>query len=267
MLNYSREMEGKVAIVTGAGAGVGKDIVRGLVEQGVQVVAIGNNYGAVEKVARESVVGEDEVVRAIPMYCDVSNRNDVQRVVEDTYKRYHRIDYLINNAGISEVDFIPKIKEHHWDKIFDVNVKGTFLMTQAVVNVLIPNKQTCSIVNIVSESAHSPHTMCAAYAASKAAQMMFTKVSAREMIQYGIRVNAINPCIIEGTELTSYLNEKFKNEYDWTDEEAQKMYTSKIPSGRLCKVEDVTKAALWLLSKESDFVIGDGMMVSGGQAI
>jgi len=266
MVRY-KELIGKVAIVTGAGHGVGRQIVEDLVMQGCNVVACGNNFPSLEKVAKENCDPAEDVATVLPIYCDVSVRGDVQRVVEETLGAFGRIDYLINNAGISEVDFIPKIKEHHWDKIFDVNVKGTFLMTQAVANAMIANKSGGNIVNIVSESAHSPHTMCAAYAASKAAQMQFTKVAARELIKEGIRVNAVNPCIIEGTELTGYLNNKFKEHYEWTEEEAQAMYLTKIPAGRLCKVEDVSKATLWLLSSESEFIIGDGMMVSGGQAI
>ena len=258
------EMARKVAIVTGAGAGTGKAIAWALAEQGCIVVVSGNNYGSCEKVASDLVEAGHI---AVPIYCDVSNRSDVQGLISSSFDRFKRVDYLINNAGISEVDFIPKIKEHHWDKIFAVNVKGTFLVTQALANAWKAHGQKGNIVNIVSESAHSPHTMCAAYAASKAAQLQFTKISARELIKDGIRVNAVSPCIIKGTELTQYLNSEFKEFYGWTDEEAQAMYKSKIPYGRLCEVEDVAKATLFLLSNESEFMIGTELLTSGGQAI
>ena len=279
-IDYSREMEGKIAIVTGGAAGTGKAITKALIEQGCIVHIACTNCEQARKVCKEEffIEGPDgeRIYRTMADMCDISDNQQVKAFVELVFNLHGRVDYLVNNAGISEVAFIPDIKEEDWDRIFAVNAKGTHLMTQAVFNKwrerkgdinLKPHLAPFNIVNICSESAHSPHTMCAPYVASKSAQLQDTKVAARELIKHSIRVNAINPSIAEGTELTAYLNEEFKKEYGWSEEEAQKMYLSKIPIGRFCKTSDVAKAVLFLLSSESSFIIGEGLMVSGGQSI
>lgn len=260
------EMSNRVAIVTGGGSGCGKAITKALVDQGCKVAIFGNNWSNCEKTAQEFRDNETGA-KVFPVFSDVASRSDVQIAIGKVVERFGRIDYLVNNAGISEVDFIPNIKEHHWDRIMNVNAKGTFLMTQTVANYWIKNKKKGNIVNIVSESCFSYHTMCMSYNASKAAQNAISKTSARELIKYGIRVNAVHPSIVEGTALTAYLNEQFKKEYGWDEETAKKMYLSKIPAGRFCKKEDIAKAVLWLLSNESEFVIGNDLLVSGGQSI
>ena len=273
MLDYSKEMAGKVAIVTGGAAGTGLAISKALVRAGVTVlIACLDVHNANNQIqAHLYIDGPDDerIYRAIASKCDIAVKAEVDAFVKMAFEQHGRVDYLVNNAGMSEVDFIPDIKEKDWDRIMAVNVKGTHFMTQAVFNEWQKrtNSYSPNIVNICSESAHSPHTMCAAYVASKSAQMQYTKVAAREFIKHGIRVNAINPSITEGTELTAYLNEKFKAHYGWSEEEAQKMYLSKIPAQRFCKPDDVAKATLWLLSSDSSFVIGEGLMVSGGQSI
>lgn len=281
MLDYSKEMAGKVAIVTGGAAGTGLAISKALVRAGVTVlIACLDVHNAKNQIQAHLYIdgpNDERLYRAVASKCDIAIASEVEEFVRLAFEQHGRVDYLINNAGMSEVDFIPDIKESDWDRIMAVNVKGTHLMTQAVTRKWLEDlyhseseltsRKGHNIVNICSESAHSPHTMCAAYVASKSAQMQYTKVAAREFIKHGIRVNAINPSITEGTELTAYLNEKFKAHYGWSEEEAQKMYLSKIPAQRFCKPDDVAKATLWLLSSDSSFVIGEGLMVSGGQSI
>lgn len=266
MIKYD-EMYRKTAIVTGGGDGCGKAIVKALYEQGCNVYILGNNLANIKSLAEEDDLNGINLPMLHYKYCDVANSSDIKKVMDDIIHEEKEIHYLINNAGISEVDFIPKIREHHYDRIMEVNAKGTFLMIQVVASLWISNKQKGSIVNVVSESAFSFHTMGMSYNASKAAQNAISKTAARELIKYGIRVNSVHPSIVEGTNLTKYLNEQFKKEYDWDEETARKMYLSKIPAGRFCKVEDVAKAVLWLLSNESEFVIGTDLMVSGGQSI
>lgn len=265
MIQYG-EMRGKTAIVTGGGDGCGKAISEALFKQGCNIWILGNHLSSIQSTAHNLMINNPQSLMAYHRHCDVSNHSDIQQAIGDIMSNGN-IDYLINNAGISEVDFIHKIREHHYDRIMEVNAKGTFLMIQAVASLWISNKQKGSIVNVVSESAFSFHTMGMSYNASKAAQNAISKTAARELIKYGIRVNSVHPSIVEGTNLTKYLNEQFKKEYDWDEDTARKMYLSKIPAGRFCKVEDVAKAVLWLLSNESEFVIGTDLMVSGGQSI
>ncbi|MFH1398979.1 MAG: SDR family oxidoreductase [Candidatus Woesearchaeota archaeon] len=260
------EFKGRTAIVTGGGAGTGRAIVHCLAQYGCNVAIWGNDI--VNCVATMKELSKlNYKIMAYPTYCDVSDKDNVQNALTDTLKYYGEVHYLINCAGISEVDFIIEIKEHHWDKILGVNAKGTMLTMQAIARYWIEEKQPGNIVNIVSESCFSWHTMCGSYVASKAAQNAITKVAAREFAKHNIRVNAVHPSITEGTNLTKYLDGEFRKQYGWSEEEAQKAYLSKIPMGRYCNKEDVTKAVIWLLSDESSYCTGNDLMVSGGQSI
>ena len=203
MVTYD-EFRRKTAVVTGAASGCGKEIAISLLHQGAKVAFLDIDFVA----AQDAILELDEAAqtRAVAFRVDVADSIGVKNTIERVLNHFKGIDYLVNNAGISEVDFIQDVKEDDWDLVNSVNAKGTFLMTQEVAKYWIeqyrkalnggPDFSRGVIVNIVSESAFTHHTMGIAYNASKAAQRAITKTSARELIKYGIRVNAVNQSIV-----------------------------------------------------------------------
>lgn len=263
MIKYD-EFKERVSIVTGGALGCGKAISQALARQGSIVYILDINYKEALQTYNE-ISNEGGISYTI--HCNISKEENIKAAIQTILMTSGRIDYVINNVGISQVGYIQDLSGEDFDYVYSVNAKGTFLMINQISKLWIDNKQKGSIVNICSESIFSHHIMGAIYNSSKIAQNEIGKTAARELAKYGIRVNSVHPSIISGTEMTKYLNERFKKEHGWDEETAQKTYLSKIPIGRFCTPEDVVKAVLWLLSDESEFVIGTDLMVSGGQAI
>ena len=268
------DLKDKVALVTGGGGGTGKTICHKLAEEGCKVTVFGINQERVVSTAEE-LLDEYGAEAGYPYVGDVSSKTDVHNAVQRTVQHRGKIDLLVNNAGVSEIDAVVDIKEHHWDRIFEVNTKGVFLCTQAVARQMIKQGRNTDeldapaghIVNIISESVQSPHTLCGAYVASKAAAAHFCRTAARELIKEGIRINNIHPGIIEDTYLTNYLQEKFRGWYDMTPEQIHQMCISKIPLKRFCTKTEVANLVTFLSSEMSSYIVGEDIFVSGGQNI
>ena len=186
--------------------------------------------------------------RALCIRVDVSLGKHVSNMVNETLKKFGKIDILVNNAGIIELRSIFDITEKQWDRIMNVNLKGTFLCSRAVMGTMVKNK-TGKIINIASDAGKTGSTLPAAhYAASKAGIICLTKSLARELSTFGIRVNAVSPGLI-GTDMT-------------TDIIARR--GANIPAGRIGKAEDVAKAVLFLASDDADYITGEILDVNGG---
>ena len=245
------KLEGKVAIITGAGSGIGKAISLALSREGADVVTADIDIKSVKEVANEiRSLGH----RAQPIKVDVSDSQEVGQLVEKTLNYFGKIDILVNSAGIDKLLPAEELTEADWDRMIAVNLKGTFLCNQAVGKQMIKQKGG-KIVNIASTGSHRAGVGQAAYCASKGGVLLLTKVLAIEWIKYGINVNSVSP----GTTMTPMV-EKAIEEYPDLLEVRQKM----IPSRRLNKPDDITRAVLFLTSPESDNIVGQDIIIDGG---
>jgi 3-oxoacyl-[acyl-carrier protein] reductase len=242
------KLAGRVALVTGAAQGIGKAVALLLARNGADIVVSDINLEKAEETANEiKSIGR----KALAVKGDVANWNDVERMVEVILEKFAKIDILVNNAGITRDKLVLRMTEEDWDAVLDVNLKGTFHCTKAVVRHMA-KQRSGKIVNIASVVGEMGNAGQANYSASKAGVIGLTKTIAREFAQRGININAIAPGYIE-TPMTEVLPEKAK-------EELKKL----IPMERLGKPEDVAEAVLFLVSEESNYITGHVLNVNGG---
>jgi 3-oxoacyl-[acyl-carrier protein] reductase len=242
------ELTGKVALVTGAAQGIGKAIALLLARNGADLVVSDINLDKAEETTKEiQALGR----KALAVKVDVANLEDVERMVQTVMQQFHQIDILVNNAGIARDKLILRMTEEDWDAVLDVNLKGTFNCTKAVIRHMLKQKSG-RIVNIASVVGEMGNAGQANYSASKAGVIGFTKTIAREFAQRGINVNAIAPGYIE-TPMTDALPEKVK-------EELKRM----IPMERLGRPEEIAEAVLFLVSASSNYITGQVLNVNGG---
>ena len=242
------ELKGKIALVTGAAQGIGRAIALLLAQKGADIVISDINLEKAEEMAKEiEALGR----KAMAIKVDVANTNDVERMVEAILERFGQIDILVNNAGIARDKLILRMTEEDWDSVLNVNLKGTFNCTKAVIKHMSKQRKG-KIVNIASVVGEMGNVGQANYSASKAGVIGFTKTIAREFAQRGINVNAIAPGYIE-TPMTEALTEKVK-------EELRRM----IPMERLGRPDDVAQAVLFLVSEASSYITGQVLNVNGG---
>ncbi len=242
------KLTGRVALVTGAAQGIGKAVALLLARNGADMVVSDINLEKAEETANEI----DSIGRkALAVKVDVANWNDVERMVEVILEKFAKIDILVNNAGITRDKLILRMTEEDWDAVLNVNLKGTFHCTKAVVRHMA-KQRSGKIVNIASVVGEMGNAGQANYSASKAGVIGLTKTIAREFAQRGININAIAPGYIE-TPMTEVLPEKAK-------EELKKL----IPMERLGKPEDVAEAVLFFVSEESNYITGQVLNVNGG---
>lgn len=247
-------LKGKTAIITGGGRGLGAQIAQGLAEAGANVVLCSRKVDACEELATELArLG----VQTLALACDVTNPNDVANVVEKTKENFGSIDILVNNSGASWGTPAVDMPYEAWQKVFDVNVNGTFLMSQAVGKVMLEQKRG-KIINIASIAGLGgtlPDFMdTIGYNASKGAVITLTKDLAVKWGPYGINVNAIAPGFFP-TKMSSMLIEH-----------GQEYIMSATPLKRLGSENDLKGVALFLAAAASDYVTGDVVVVDGGMS-
>ena len=241
-------LKGKVALVTGAAQGIGKAIALLLAQHGADIVVSDINFEKAEETAKEiQAIGQ----RTMAIRVDVANLNDVEQMVRSIIERFGQIDILVNNAGIARDKLILRMTEEDWDAVLNINLKGTFNCTKAIVRYMVKQRNG-KIVNISSVVGEMGNAGQANYAASKAGVIGFTKTIAREIAQRGINVNAIAPGYIQ-TPMTDAIPEKAK-------EEMKRL----IPMERLGRPEDVAEAVLFLVSEASSYITGQVINVNGG---
>src|SRR6516165_193394 len=234
-------LEGKIALVTGAGSGIGKCIAETYAREGARVAMADINAGAAKSAARAT--GNN----AIALRCDVSQKADVDGVVEETLAAFGTLDILVNNAGATHINKpVVEISEAEYDQIFAVNVKGIFLACQAVIPAF---RKTAGL---------RPRSGLSAYNASKGAVHVLTKSLAVELAPDGIRVCAIAPVATETPLLSSFLG---------SAPGMREKFVATIPLGRLALPQDIADAALFLASAEAKFLTGNIMEVDGGRGI
>jgi len=239
-------MNNKVALITGGGAGIGKSITLKLASKGINCVIFDvQDASAVAEEAKNSGV------KTSFLKVDVTDYNAVKSAITEVSSSLGDINILINNAGITRDNFLLRMKEEDWDKVIEINLKGVFNCTKAVIRGMMGNHwgRIISISSIVGIMGNAGQ---ANYAASKAGIIGFTKSIAREVGSRYITANAIAPGFIK-TEMTDKLPEQIK-----------KNYLSKIPLGRFGEIEDVCNLVGFLVSDEASYITGQVIQVDGG---
>jgi glucose 1-dehydrogenase len=247
-------LKDRVALVTGANSGFGRAIALGFAREGADVAI---NY-LVNPQAAEEVVREIEAMgrRATAVQADISDRSQVEAMVSGVLESFGRIDVLVNNAGLTIRMPFLELTEEAWDQVLDVDLKGPFLVSQAVARHMA-GRGGGAIVNISSMSAQVAQPGITHYQAAKAGVTMLTRGMAFELGQYGIRVNAIEP----GTIPTDF------NRARLSAPEAQAELLGKIPLGRMGEPRDLVGAAVYLASEESSFTTGAVIRIDGGMTL
>lgn len=247
-------LKDKVALITGSGSGIGRATAILFAKEGAKVAVADYVRNAGEETVEiiKNAGGE-----AFFISVDVSNANDVQKMIEETVNHYGKLDILFNNAGINIPAPITETTEELWDKIMNINLKGVFLGCKYAVPVM--KKQGGGvIINTASIFAFAGFVNDSAYCASKGGVYAFTRALALEVAPFNIRVN----CICPGTTLTPLVQGVWKKL--GKPEERASATIQQIPLGRLGKPEDMANAALFLASDESSFVTGAAIIVDGG---
>jgi len=245
------ELEGKVAIVTGASKGIGLSIARGLAEYGAKVVISSRSQESLDLVAKELSV---DGLKVFPFACHVGDENQRKDLVKKTIDIYGRIDILVNNAAINPVhDSIEKMSSEVYDKILNVNLKAAFDLSNLCFPYLKKDKEG-AIINIASVEGLKPSFGLGLYSITKAALIMLTQVQAKEWGKYGIRSNAICPGLIK-TKFSSAL---------WQNEKLKKQIEKHLPAGRVAEPIEMSGLAVYLSSSAGSYTTGGIYTADGG---
>src|SRR5712692_9849019 len=246
-----KKLEGKVAVVTGASKGIGAGIAKALADEGAALVV---NYSS-SKQGANRVVAEisGRGGKAIAVQGDVSKQADIERLFSEAEKAFGRLDILINNAGVYELVPLEQVTEDHFHRHFNLNVLGLLLTTKEAVKHMGP--EGGSVINIGSVASSLRAANSAVYAATKAGVDAITGVLAKELGSRKIRVNSINPGMIEteGVHAAGFLGSDF-----------QKMVEAQAPLGRMGQPDDIAPTAVYLASSDSKYMTGETLLVSGG---
>jgi len=244
------DLKGKVAIVTGAGHGIGKEIAFSLARNGAEVVVTDVTDAIYEVGKQIEALGS----KAMPMKCDVTDFDQAQQIEEKVINKYERIDILINNAGIYPTKSFLEMTGDEWNKVLRVNLNGVFHCSKAVLPKMVKQNYG-KIVNIASiAGAVVAFANLVHYSASKAAIAGFTKSLALEVAKYGINVNAVAPGPIDVGEISP-------------NSEYFEQTVRAIPVGRMGRPIDVANLVLFLVSDESDFITGQCIISDGGYTL
>ena len=247
-----KKLEGKVAIITGASRGIGREIALLFAAEGAQTVLTARTLSSLDRLAEEIVSrgGKKPMVFEL----DVKNAAKVDEMADKTLDNYSRIDILVNNAGVTRDGLFVRMSEDQWDEVLNTNLKGTFLCMRAVSKSMM-KQRSGRIINMASIIGLTGNAGQANYAASKAGIIALTKSLAKELGSRNVLVNAIAPGFIE-TEMTDALSS-----------ETKQAILKTIPAGRFGKPQDVARTALYLAGEESNFVTGQVITVDGGMVM
>jgi 3-oxoacyl-[acyl-carrier protein] reductase len=243
------KLKDRVVIVTGSARGIGRAIALSFVREGAKVALVDVDKEKLEILKNEI---EKKNGKAMTISCDITKTVEVKAMVNGVQNAFGRVDILVNNAGIIRRGTIETVTEEDWDRVIEVNLKGTFNCCKAVAH-LMKEQGYGKIVNVSSIAGKvGDITSAPGYGPSKAGVDALTKTLARQLAPYGINVNAISPHAIE-TEMSA----------QWSEERRKEIIAS-IPLGRLGKPEDVAAAVLFLASEEASFITGEILDVNGG---
>jgi 3-oxoacyl-[acyl-carrier protein] reductase len=241
-------LNGKIALVTGAAQGIGRDIALGLAADGADVAICDVNLEAAQKTAADI---ETKGRKSLAVKANVAASADVTAMIDQIVEKFGRIDILVNNAGITRDGLILRMKDEDWDLVLSINLKGAFLCTKAALKYMT-KQRAGTIINIASIVGAMGNAGQANYVASKAGLIGLTKTIAREYANRGITSNAVAPGFID-TAMTQALSENVRTEL-----------SKQIPMGKLGTPEDVANAVRFLASPWASYITGHVIHVNGG---
>ena len=244
-------LDQQIAVVTGAGRGIGRAIALKFADEGADVVCVSRTVENSQKVADEV---KAKGRRSWAVAVDVSDPTGVNAAAEQILKDAGRVDILVNNAGVTRDNLLMRMSEEEWDTVLNTNLRGAFVLTKAFTRAFLKQKSG-RIINLASVVGLMGNAGQANYAASKAGLIGFTKSVAREFASRGITVNAIAPGFVE-TDMTAVLKPEIKTEL-----------MKRIPLGALGSVDDIAGAALYLASPAARYVTGQVLTVDGGMVM
>jgi len=250
------KLNNQVAIITGAAGGIGQAMAKRFTQEGAKVAIADQNAAAARAVAESLGPG------ALAVEVNVVSAESVDAIVQTVQDRLGPVDILINNAGVSEIVPFLELDEATWDRHLDINLKGTFLCSQAVLKRMVPRGRG-KIINISSQSGKQGNTQYQAYCASKFGIIGLTQSLALEFAPYHITINAICPGVVF-TPLWEKMLPAYAAKRKIPPEKVKDYMISRIPLGRLCDPADVAGVAVFLAGPDADYLTGQAINVSGG---
>ncbi|MCX7777021.1 MAG: sorbitol-6-phosphate dehydrogenase [Armatimonadetes bacterium] len=258
-----KRLKDRVAIVTGAGQGLGEAIAMRLAQEGAHVVVADINSVGATAVAE--AIKKRYGVRALGLKVDVTNESDVEWMVKKTLEEFGRIDILVANAGILIAGAITEFDVDAWRRVIDVNLVGYMICAKHVAKVMIEQRSGV-IIQINSKSGKKGSYRNSAYASSKFGGIGLTQSLALELAPYGVRVNAVCPGnLLDSPLWVRSLYEQYSKRWGITPEEVRRKYEEQVPLKRGCTYDDVCNAVVFLASEESSYITGEALNVDGGQ--
>jgi dehydrogenase/reductase SDR family member 4 len=253
MAKHDHSLAGKVALVTGGRRGIGKTIALAFAEAGadVSICDVIVEDGQLDDVAKK-IQGLGR--RSLAFHADTSRKAEVDNLFSKVMEKFGKIDILVNNAGIGVPGRLVDLKEEEWDRVLNINLKGYYLCAQAAAIGMMERKGG-NILCIASQFAFKAAPGLGVYSIAKAGVVMLTRVLARELGSYGIRVNAIAPGLVK-TELSRH---------DWDDPDLRAQREAAIPLGKLAETDDLVGLALFLSSDASSYITGTTVLADGGE--
>ena len=244
-------LEGKVTVITGGGSGIGEAICKKFTASGANVIIIDTNEIEGERVAQEA--------NAYYLNCDISDPKSVQETFKKIESNHGFTEILINNAGIAHIGKITETSPEDFDKVMNVNVRGSYLCIKASIAAMIKNKKGC-ILNMASVASNLGIPDRFAYSTSKGAVYTMTLSVARDFVDQGVRCNCICPARVHTPFVDNYLREN----YPGNEEEMFKKLEATQPIGRMAKPEEIASLAAYICSDEASFVTGSAFDIDGG---
>ena len=254
------KLEGKVAAVTGGGSGMGKAITTAYAREGAKLIIADLNLDAAQAVADEiTAAGGD----ASATQTDVRDQLQAQAMVDAAVERFGGLDILVNNAGVGRIIPFLETTNEDWDFMFDVNCKGMLWCSQAAARQMIAQGRGGKIINLASQAGRRGEALVLAYCASKSCVISMTQSMALALAEHRINVNGIAPGIVD-TPFWIEVDKQFAKLLGWEVGEPKRRFVESIPLGRIEQPEDVTGAAVFLASSDSDYMTQQTLNVDGG---
>ncbi|RKX92947.1 MAG: sorbitol-6-phosphate dehydrogenase [Spirochaetes bacterium] len=258
-------LEGKNAIVTGGGQGLGEAICHKLAENGINVTVADLNYNNATKVAGN--IAKKYSIKSLPLKVDVTNSADVENMVKKTVESFGRLDILVSNAGILYSYEVTEFPEEQFRRIINVNLIGFFLCAKEAAKIMKEQKSGV-IIQINSKSGKRGSYKNSAYSASKFGGIGFTQSIALDLAPYNVRVNAICPGnLLDSPLWVNSLYKQYAKKWGITEEEVRQRYINQVPLKRGCTYDDVTAILLFLISDGASYMTGQAINVTGGQVM
>jgi 3-oxoacyl-[acyl-carrier protein] reductase len=245
------DLSGKVALVTGASRGIGCGIAKTLAKNGAHVVCVSRKVSDVQSVADEIIAAGGA---ATAVACDISDSDNVSKLIKETVATHDHLDILVNNAGVTRDNLLMRMSEDDWNTVLNINLKAVFIAIKAVARTMMKQRNG-RIINISSVVGLMGNAGQVNYAASKAGLIGLTKSTARELASRGITANCIAPGYV-ATDMTNELGD-----------EVRQSLNEKIPLGRIGQVEDIAYAVAFLASDEAEYITGQTLAIDGGMVM